>query len=65
VITDLNGRTAVITGGARGIGLALARSLAAQGAKIALLDLLDNVADAAKQIAEEHGVDYFGVRYNG
>jgi NAD(P)-dependent dehydrogenase (short-subunit alcohol dehydrogenase family) len=65
VITDLNGRTAVITGGARGIGLAVARSLAAQGAKIALLDLLDNVADAAKQIAEEHGVDYFGVRYNG
>ena len=41
MITDLNGRTAVITGGARGIGLTVARSLAADGAKIALLDLLD------------------------
>jgi NAD(P)-dependent dehydrogenase (short-subunit alcohol dehydrogenase family) len=60
VITDLNGRTAVITGGARGIGLAVARSLAADGAKIALLDLLDNVADAAKQIAAEYGVETLG-----
>ena len=58
--TDLNGRTAVITGGARGIGLTLARSLAADGAKIALLDLLDNVANAAEQIADEHGVESLG-----
>jgi NAD(P)-dependent dehydrogenase (short-subunit alcohol dehydrogenase family) len=60
VITDLKGRTAVITGGARGIGLAMARSLAADGAKIALLDVLGNVADAAKQIAEECGVESLG-----
>ena len=60
MITDLKGRTAVITGGARGIGLAVARSLAADGAKIALLDLLDNVADAAKQIADEYGVESVG-----
>jgi NAD(P)-dependent dehydrogenase (short-subunit alcohol dehydrogenase family) len=59
-MTDLSGRTAVITGGARGIGLAVARSLAAHGAKIALLDLLDSVADAAKQIADEHGVESLG-----
>jgi NAD(P)-dependent dehydrogenase (short-subunit alcohol dehydrogenase family) len=60
VITDLKGRTAVITGGARGIGLAVARSLAADGAKIALLDVLGNVADAAKQIADEYGVESLG-----
>jgi NAD(P)-dependent dehydrogenase (short-subunit alcohol dehydrogenase family) len=60
VKTDLNGRTAVITGGARGIGLTLARSLAADGAKIALLDLLDNVANAAEQIADEYGVESLG-----
>lgn len=58
--TDLNGRTAVITGGARGIGLTVARSLAADGAKIALFDLLDNVADAAKQIADKYGVESLG-----
>ncbi len=34
-----SGRSAVITGGARGIGLAVAQRLAAQGAKVALWDL--------------------------
>lgn len=58
--TDLSGRTAVVTGGARGIGLAVARALAADGANIALLDLLDNVSDAAQQITEEYDVQTYG-----
>jgi len=60
--TNLTGKTAVITGGARGIGLAVAGSLAAEGADIALLDLLDNVEDAAQQIADEFGVNAYGQR---
>ena len=47
--STLSGRTAVITGGARGIGLTLARALAAEGAGVALLDLLDTVDDAANR----------------
>ncbi len=35
---DLKGRHAVVTGGAAGIGLAIARRLAASGAKLALWD---------------------------
>ncbi len=35
---DLNGRTAVITGGAAGIGLAIAQRLTQSGAKVALWD---------------------------
>lgn len=35
---DLRGKTVVITGGARGIGLACAHAFAAQGAHVALLD---------------------------
>ncbi len=36
---DLKGRVAVITGGARGIGLAVAQRAAASGATVALWDL--------------------------
>ena len=35
---DFDERTAVVTGGAAGIGLAVARRLAASGAKVALWD---------------------------
>ena len=35
---DLGGRVAIITGGARGIGLAVAERLARSGAKVALWD---------------------------
>jgi NAD(P)-dependent dehydrogenase (short-subunit alcohol dehydrogenase family) len=36
---DLSGRTAFITGGARGIGLAVARSLAVRGVAVAIADV--------------------------
>lgn len=60
--TDLTGKTAVVTGGARGIGLTVARALAADGADVALLDLLDTVPDAAAAIADEFGVRTVGLR---
>jgi NAD(P)-dependent dehydrogenase (short-subunit alcohol dehydrogenase family) len=62
MITTLSGRTAVVTGGARGIGLTLARAFAADGANVALFDLLDSVEDTAKQIADEFGVATLGRR---
>jgi NAD(P)-dependent dehydrogenase (short-subunit alcohol dehydrogenase family) len=58
----ISGRTAVITGGARGIGLTLARALAAEGVGVALLDLLDTVDDAAKSIADELNVPTYAQR---
>lgn len=60
--SKLSGRTTVVTGGARGIGLTLARALAADGANVALLDLLDSVEDSAKAIADEYGVAAHGLR---
>lgn len=53
---DLEGRTAVVTGGARGIGYSLAAALARQGASVALLDLLPEVEESARRLAAETGV---------
>ena len=44
---DLAGRTAVITGGARGIGLAIAERMLASGAAVALWDLDEATAQQA------------------
>jgi NAD(P)-dependent dehydrogenase (short-subunit alcohol dehydrogenase family) len=46
---SLSGKTAVITGGASGIGLAIARRFAAHGAAIEILDLQQAPLDAAVQ----------------
>jgi len=48
----LNGRVAVVTGGARGLGNAAARRLAAEGVKVAILDLRQ---DEASVVADEIG----------
>ncbi|MGI6877228.1 SDR family oxidoreductase [Microbacterium sp. gxy059] len=53
---------AVVTGGARGLGLSIASALAAQGAPIALLDILPEAADSADRISAEHGVGAVGIR---
>jgi NAD(P)-dependent dehydrogenase (short-subunit alcohol dehydrogenase family) len=38
-VSDLDGKVAIVTGGAQGIGRAIARGLAAQGARIVIADL--------------------------
>lgn len=52
--SDLKGKTAIVTGGATGIGRAIAGALAAHGVRIVLADL--NL-DAAKKAAAELGLD--------
>ncbi len=49
---DIKDTSAIVTGGASGLGEAVARHLAAQGAKVAILDLND---DRAREIAGELG----------
>ena len=54
---ELKGKVAMITGGSTGIGLAVARALAAEGANLALLARQgDRLQQAADDIGREHGV---------
>ncbi|RMG36857.1 MAG: SDR family oxidoreductase [Planctomycetota bacterium] len=50
---DMQGRVAVVTGGARGIGRATATLLAAFGARVAVWDLVEDVAARASAMAAE------------
>ncbi len=45
---DLEGRVALVTGGARGLGAAAAKALAAEGAKVVVTDVNDGSAIAAE-----------------
>ena len=45
------GQTAIVTGAAFGMGSATAERLAAEGAKVVLVDLADQVDDAARSRA--------------
>ena len=52
----LDGRTAIVTGGAKSLGLAFAGALAAEGANIVIADIED-AAQAAREIADAHCVE--------
>ena len=58
---DLRGKIAVVTGGARGLGLQMATALAAHGAEIALIDLLPEVTESAARLAQAKLVRTVGI----
>jgi len=57
-MTELTGRTALVTGGASGIGAACARELAAHGASVTVADVDEA---AAKVVADEIGGNAWGI----
>ena len=60
-MNQFQNKTAVITGGAEGIGLSIAQALGKQGMNIVLADIDEqNVLEAARQL-DESGVPALGV----
>jgi NAD(P)-dependent dehydrogenase (short-subunit alcohol dehydrogenase family) len=56
-MSRLDGKIAIVTGAAQGIGAAYAKALAKAGAKVALVDILDGTEAARKITAELPGAD--------
>jgi NAD(P)-dependent dehydrogenase (short-subunit alcohol dehydrogenase family) len=61
-IPDLSGRTAVVTGGASGIGLAMARRFGAEGANLVIADVEPAALDGAREALAEEGYPTLAVR---
>lgn len=53
LFADLEGKVAVVTGGARGLGFAMARALVGEGARAVLLDVLPEVEASASALAAD------------
>src|SRR5476651_341552 len=54
---DLSGKTALVTGGSRGLGLQIAEALGEQGAKIVLSSRKQSDLDEAVAHLKQHGVE--------
>ena len=60
---DLAGQVAVVTGGAQGIGLAVARELAACGAAVSLWDIDGSLAEAAASSLDAEAMGFWQREY--
>jgi NAD(P)-dependent dehydrogenase (short-subunit alcohol dehydrogenase family) len=60
-VEDLTGRVAVVTGGASGIGFAMAEKFAGAGMRLAIADIEEDALDAAAKQLTDGGADVLAV----
>jgi 3-oxoacyl-[acyl-carrier protein] reductase len=58
---QLNGKVALVTGGSRGIGRCVAEALLAQGAKVVLVDVMEDVLQETVAELQKQGCDVHGM----
>lgn len=58
---ELKGRVALVTGGSKGIGLAVARRFAQEGAQVAIISRSQDNVDAAIRSLADEGLKVFGI----
>ena len=61
---SLEGKKAIVTGGAKGLCNGMAQALHDAGAEVVLLDILDIVEDSAKEMAKEGAMVTFFLPLN-
>jgi len=61
MLKGISGKTALITGSARGIGFAIANHLGRQGANIVISDILEDQANSAAELLKSQGVKAISV----
>ena len=59
---EFEGRTAFVTGGASGIGLAMAQRFAAEGMRVVIADVEDEALEAAVADLRARNADVLGIK---
>ena len=61
---DLQGKVAIVTGASKGIGAAIAKGLAEQGAKVVICSRKQEALDAYAQELKAQGIEILGIECN-
>jgi gluconate 5-dehydrogenase len=61
---ELEGKNALVTGATHGIGMAIAKGLARQGAKICVNDIFEERLEACKAAYAEDGIEVYTVKFD-